>query len=287
MAPTHLATAILTTSPAKPTTQISLATSPAKLTLALLFALSFNLTAPIRNSPYQIAVAAPDNSNLAGQGIAPATIRGVSGVTYRLFPQGKLAFDFVVARPSPNDKNIFLCIPVAFTRHDNKIDGVAVSNGQTYQANFNSNQINRELGGAMLIENGHCKLLATNKGATLTKNFLDSVIQNKNSLFQQFLLVQDNKAAVFRDKSKFQRRAICKTSDGTFAVVESDKAITFEIFNNDLVAMKMKEALYADMGAWDEGWYRNLNGQIKKLGLDRSQTHRQSNWLLLREAKNR
>lgn len=162
-----------------------------------------------------------------------------------------------------------------------------MSNGQTYQANFNSNQINRELGGAMLIENGHCKLLATNKGATLTKNFLDSVIQNKNSLFQQFLLVQDNKAAVFRDKSKFQRRAICKTSDGTFAVVESDKAITFEIFNNDLVAMKMKEALYADMGAWDEGWYRNLNGQIKKLGLDRSQTHRQSNWLLLRQAKNR
>jgi hypothetical protein len=166
------------------------------------------------------------------KGIAPTSVKAASGVVYQLFPQEKFALDFRTVRPSTSDNDIVFCIPAAFTGHDNKIDGVFICNG----AIGNGNAINHELGGAMVIENGHGKLLATNKGATLTQQFLESVQKSKGSLFQQFLIVHNGNPAVFRDQSKFQRRAIGLTKQGTFKIFESDKAITFSTFNNDLAA---------------------------------------------------
>lgn len=48
-------------------------------------------------------------------------------------------------RPATSDSNIVLCIPAAFTRHDNNIDGVFIVSGSI----GNATAINRELGGAM------------------------------------------------------------------------------------------------------------------------------------------
>ncbi len=223
-----------------------------------------------------------NKSNESIAGIAPTSLKAASGVVYQLFPQEKFALDFRTVRPSTSDNDIVFCIPAAFTGHDNKIDGVFICNG----AIGNGNAINHELGGAMVIENGHGKLLATNKGATLTQQFLESVQKSKGSLFQQFLIVHNGNPAVFRDQSKFQRRAIGLTKQGTFKIFESDKAITFSTFNNDLAALGVTEALYFDMGAWDEGWYRHATtGKTITIGLDKSQTHRQSNWLVLKKVK--
>jgi hypothetical protein len=216
-------------------------------------------------------------------GIAVELVKAASGVIYQLFPQGKFVFEFCTTRPSTADKDVVLCIPAAFTRHDNKIDGVFISNGVI----GNASAINHELGGAMVIEKGHCKLLATNKATTLSPAFLEAVQKAKGSLFQQFLIVHKGSPAVFRDQSKFQRRAIALTKQGTFKIFESDKAITFSTFNNDLAALGVGEALYFDMGAWDEGWYRDATtGRIIIIGLDRSRTDRQSNWLVLKQVKN-
>lgn len=223
-----------------------------------------------------------NKSNESIAGIAPTSVKAASGVVYQLFPQEKFALDFRTKRPSKADSDIVFCIPAAFTGHDNKIDGVFICNG----AIGNGNRINHELGGAMVIENGQGKLLATNKGATLTQQFLESVQKSKNSLFQQFLIVHNGNPAVFRDQSKFQRRAIGLTKQGTFKIFESDKAITFSTFNADLAALEVKEALYFDMGAWDEGWYRHATtGKTITIGLDRSKTHRQSNWLVMKKVK--
>lgn len=223
-----------------------------------------------------------NKSNESIAGIAPTSVKAASGVVYQLFPQEKFALDFRTKRPSKADSDIVLCIPAAFTGHDNKIDGVFICNG----AIGNGNRINHELGGAMVIENGQGKLLATNKGATLTQQFLESVQKSKGSLFQQFLIVHNGNPAVFRDQSKFQRRAIGLTKQGTFKIFESDKAIAFSTFNTDLAALKVKEALYFDMGAWDEGWYRHATtGKTITIGLDRSKTHRQSNWLVMKKVK--
>lgn len=215
-------------------------------------------------------------------GITVEHVKAASGVIYQLFPQGKFIFEFCTMRPTATDKDVILCIPAAFTRHDNKIDGVFTSNGLI----GNANAINHDLGGAMVIRNGQCKLLATNKATTLTPTFLESVQKAKGSLFQQFLIVHNGNPAVFRDQSKFQRRAIALTKQGTFKIFESDKAITFGTFNNDLAALGVSEALYFDMGTWDEGWYRDATtGKTITIGLDRSHTDRQSNWLVLKKVK--
>jgi len=217
-------------------------------------------------------------------GITVECVKAASGVIYQLFPQGKFVFEFCTTRPSTADKDVVLCIPAAFTRHDSKIDGVFISNGVI----GNASAINHELGGAMAIEKGHCKLLATNKATTLSPAFLEAVQKAKGSLFQQFLIVHKGSPAVFRDQSKFQRRAIALTKQGTFKIFESDKAITFSTFNNDLAALGVGEALYFDMGAWDEGWYRDATtGRIIIIGLDRSRTDRQSNWLVLKQVRNK
>ncbi len=215
-------------------------------------------------------------------GIAVEHVKAASGVIYQQFPQDKFVFEFYTTRPSKADKDVMFCIPAAFTRHDNKIDGVFISNGVI----GNASAINHELGGAMVIENGQCKLLATNKATTLSPAFLESVQKAKGSLFQQFLIVHKGSPAIFRDQSKFQRRAVALTKQGNFKIFESDKAITFSTFNNDLAALGVSEALYFDMGAWDEGWYRDATtGRIITIGLDRSRTDRQSNWLVLKKVK--
>ncbi len=220
---------------------------------------------------------------LAGNELVPKRVKLASGVVYTLFPQGNLAFDFVVARPSPMRADIQLCIPAAFTTPHHQIDGIFISNG----AIGNENAVNKDLGGAIIIENGKCRLFSLDKGAALNEEVLRGVQQAQGSLFQQFLIVHECKPASFKDTRKFQRRAICETSKGTFGIVESDRPISFATFNDDLVALGIKEALYADMGAWGEGWYRNATtDKIIKIGLDRSLTNKQSNWLLLKKSKN-
>jgi len=209
----------------------------------------------------------------------PRRIKAASGVTYTFFPKGELVFDFVVSRPAETQSDIYLCVPAAFTAHDDKVDGVYVSNGVLR----NEQKVDKELGGAMIIESGNCKLLSTDKGKMLTGEFLKGIQKAHGSLFQQFLIVHECKAASFKDKSKFQRRAVYETTNGSFGIVESDLPITFSVFNDDLVALGTREALYCDMGAWDEGWYRSASGdKVVKIGLDRSFTNRQSNWLLLK-----
>ncbi|MBS2004559.1 MAG: hypothetical protein JST44_23825 [Cyanobacteria bacterium SZAS LIN-5] len=227
-------------------------------------------------------VSAAQPGSAAGKELfQPKKVKSTSGVVYTLFPQGKLYFDFVVSRPSEKRADIYLCIPAAFTTSENKVDGVYISKGVIGE----SHSANQELGGAMVIRGGKGQLLSTDKGKLLSEKMLDSVRSSKGSLFQQFLIVHDCKPASFRDKSKFQRRAVFQTTKNAFGVVESDRPISFDVFNKDLVELGMKEALYCDMGAWDEGWYREAsNHDVVRIGLDRSLTNRQSNWLLLKTA---
>src|SRR5215208_1276236 len=66
-----------------------------------------------------------------------------SGVGYHIYRQDKLAMDFEDIRPSSSNPDIQLCIPAAFTTHDNKIDGVYI-----VQAKIgNPGSINSKLGG--------------------------------------------------------------------------------------------------------------------------------------------
>jgi hypothetical protein len=82
----------------------------------------------------------------------------------------------------------------------------------------------------------------------------------------------------------FQRRGIAILNDNSIAIIESEQAITLEVFSKDLVLLNVKQLIYTDMGAWDEGWYRNpLHNVLIKIGKDLSQTDKQSNWIVFKK----
>lgn len=60
-------------------------------------------------------------------------------------------------------------------------------------------------------------------------------------------------------------RALCQL-DGKLCVIESDSTITFGAFKSRLMALKVSEALYTDMGSgWNHAWYRVSNDSVNIL----------------------
>ncbi len=202
---------------------------------------------------------------------------GPTGVRYHFFDKGDLAFGWETKRPSKTDSKIKFCIPAAFTTTTDTIVGIYSYKGNVY----NAKAISKTIGGAILIEGGKFEIFPIEKGAKFTPEFIASLRERRASLFQQYQLVQNKTAASFKDKKKFQMRAIVKFTDGREGVVESFKGIDFQTFNRDLVALGVQDALYTDMGAWDEGWFR-LPSQEKvvPIGNDRSKTNKQTNWAI-------
>jgi hypothetical protein len=97
-------------------------------------------------------------------------------------------------------------------------------------------------------------------------------------------MIESGKAAKFKDLKVFQRRGIAKFKNGKTAIIESNEAITLKVFADDLVELGVQDLLYTDMGSWDEGWYRDpATGKVVVIGKDRSQTKRQSNWVVFRK----
>jgi hypothetical protein len=124
----------------------------------------------------------------------------------------------------------------------------------------------------------------------LSQGWIDStIIKTKASFFQQLQLVRDTQALRYgKDVSLFQRRAFVEFNNvfAFPAVVESESELTLQQFADALAAMKIRNALYLDMGGWDEGWIRTADGKQTTIGLIRSQTARQCNWLVFSQNTN-
>lgn len=209
-----------------------------------------------------------------------STLTGASGTGYHIYDKGDLRLEWHLKRPDKNDSSIKFCIPAAFTTTTGTVVGIYAENGKV----GNRKAISKPIGGAILIEGGKFMIFPSGNGAKFTPAFIASVETRKASMFQQFQVVQNGTPASFRDQKSFQMRAIVRFTDGREGVVESDTAITFKTFNADLAAMGVKDALYTDMGAWDEGWYRDpKTGKIVTIGNDRSKTSKQTNWVTFEE----
>lgn len=206
---------------------------------------------------------------------------GVSGTSYTFFLKNTCQLAFTDQRPSTKDPAVLLCIPAAFTNTGNdQVDGIYAVNGLVKQANA----INTSLGGVCYLENGACRMFQSGKGRLFGDSLLAIVKTNRASFFQQIQCIQKGKPAGFIDQKLFQRRGIAILKNGTVAVIESREAITLKVFAADLAALGVRDLIYTDMGAWDEGWYRDpATGLVKTIGLDRSQTARQSNWIVFRK----
>lgn len=220
-------------------------------------------------------------NGLFSQAISIEKKIGKSKTTYTFIKKGKCKIAFEDKLPSKTDLTILACIPAAFTNLDNYIvDGIYAVNGRIE----NKKAINKTLGGVFYIENGKCKIFQSGKGKLFNDSLFALVKLNKASFFQQIQCIQNGKAASFKDQKLFQRRGIAILKDSSIAIIESYENITLKVFSEDLAALGVQQLIYTDMGAWDEGWYRDIKtGKTIVIGRDLSQTSKQSNWIIFRK----
>jgi len=208
-----------------------------------------------------------------------------SGNHYTILHKGDNKIKFSTDRPSKKDSSVLLCIAAAFTSlDDGKVDGAYAVNGEIKQE-----VPNMRLGGGIMINNKTCDIFPYHaypppsgiiKDPTLSKEMQKKIKTGKYSFFQQIQVVVNGQAERFFDEKLFQRRAIVIFKDKKVAIIESQEPITLAAFSKDLVELGAYNALYTDMGSWDEGWYRDSAGKLITTGTSRAQTAKQSNWVV-------
>ena len=191
-----------------------------------------------------------------------------------IYPLGSNKIDFRLIRPDKLDNRNRLCVPAAFTSKNNKPEGLIYLNGK-----LTSGQKPSSGKGLVIISLGEIEIRNINQ----LGQFLNSRKDSKFSLFQQWYLIEKNKRGENPfPKSKLQMRVVAKIKNETF-VIESDSNVDSEQFISALVNMGVSDAVYLDMGSWSEGWYKDSDNKIKSIGNDKSNTKRQTNWILFHE----
>lgn len=185
-------------------------------------------------------------------------------------------------RPLKSDSNVVFVCAAAFTLLENDaIDGLFIDSGDV-QVKW----VNHSLGGGIIIPNPSsneiANILGTEMGNLVDSAFIDSISSMHASFFQQIQLVRDGQALRFQKEfSRYQRRALCIWHN-QLVVVESKEGCTMQKFANVLKSCGILNALYVDMGSWDEGWYRTAQHEQPTIGLMRNETDRQSNWFVFK-----
>ncbi len=214
------------------------------------------------------------------KGLSVESKTSTQGYKYTILYKNDLKLDVSLMRPDKSDKNLVLVIAGAYTNLDTySVDGLYIDNGTVH----NKTKVNHSLGGGIKIINGECEIFPTRKGKLLNDSLINLVVSRKGSFFQQIQLIEKGKGAKYKDVKLFQRRAIVKLKGGKTAVIESFEHITLTAFTTDLLELGAVDALYTDMGSWDEGWYRDpANGKPITIGRLRAQTDKQCNWVVFK-----
>lgn len=214
-------------------------------------------------------------ANAAQKPMQVKSVKGESGAHYLWIAQGDSTAHWTLERPRSEDPKVVLCIPAAFTDANGLVDGFYACGGRASNQRFPDTKI----GGIVLVREGKCEVMSAPSGK-IDGKLLEAIVSKKWECFQQFQVVAGGKGERFKDKTCCQRRGIGTLKDGTTVIVESCEPITLTQFGKDVASMGVEQLAYADMGPWDEGWYRNpANGKLVTIGQDRSLTRRQSNWL--------
>jgi hypothetical protein len=199
------------------------------------------------------------------------------GNQYSLFhPQG-LAIRIVTSQPDVASSRYQLSAAAAYTDldTDQPLD-LLVCQGRVLQARAKVGFLD----GMLTIIGDSLTIGQLPKGQSPTSAQVAQVQHRKGTLFLQELLVFQGKNVRPEGGSLFQRRALVELAGHRFVVIESvADALTMKQFAADLIELGAQNALYLDMGDWDEGWYK-AGSQVVKLGNRRTATSRQSNWLV-------
>jgi len=194
-----------------------------------------------------------------------------------VYTPNKLKFNLTNKRPE-NTPNNYLSVAAAFTDKDLKsTTGKLIIDGETI---FKNN--NPKLSGGCIIGNNSIKIIdKTNNIDSLSK----AVFNNHESYFQQALIVYNNKGIVWNLPNgdlKVKRRALIEFNN-QFSICESASSLDIKKFQEALIDIGVKNAIYLDMGSWSEGWYKSVDAKQIKIGDNFSSTHLQTNWIYLSE----
>lgn len=233
------------------------------------------------DAPESRAVAETANADTAASYVRDSSVT-IDTLDLRFYIPVNAYAAIETTRPLKSDSTVLFVCAAAFTRLDNgRIDGLFIRNGEVVVRG-----VNHTLGGGIILHpsdsNRAGSIFGTDMGKQLDSSFIDSLVNMRASFFQQIQMVRDGQALVFRkDKSRFQRRAICFIK-GRPVVVETLFPCTLQKFADVLKSGGIQNALYVDMGSWDEGWYRDHFFKMHTIGLMRNQTAKQSNWFVFR-----
>lgn len=188
--------------------------------------------------------------------------------------------------PEITDSTIALCVEAAFTGEllkefkttnvagDYIIDGV-FHRGYKCKANT----------GFLYAD----KSIFTISSSEHRSEWMEKAQNNRGSLFQQILIVQNGRSVYsgkpIKPLTPNIYRSACIMNDGNFAVIQSLQSLPLQEFINSLIKMGVSDALYLDMGSgWNYGWYRETLDAPANCLFD-YRTLYQTNWLLIKAKK--
>jgi hypothetical protein len=202
------------------------------------------------------------------------------GSSYTVFYPQNLAVQVVTQRPLATDERYHLSVAAAYTDLDtNQPLDLLVCQGRPLQAKAKVGFLT----GVLTISGDTLTIGRVAGGQSPSPAQLALASQRQGTVLLQELLVFEGKNQRQAGGSFFQRRALVEFANHQFAVVESVADDTeMQQFGDDLLELGAKNALYLDMGDWDEGWYR-ADSKVVTLGHRRTHTARQSNWLVFAE----
>jgi hypothetical protein len=199
------------------------------------------------------------------------------GEQYAVFYPEKLAIEVATSRPNPASENCFLSVAAAYTDLNTyqPLD-LLVCQGRLRQANATVGFLD----GVLTIVGDSVTIGQLPRGQSPSSAQLAAVQRRQGTLLLQELVVFRGKNQRPAGGTAFQRRALVEFANHRLAVVESTADdLDMLHFGDDLVELGAQNALYLDMGDWDEGWYKD-GRSVVKLGNRRTRTNRQSNWLV-------
>lgn len=205
------------------------------------------------------------------------TRTATSGSQYTIFYPDKLRIQVVTSRPQPETGPYSLAVAAAYTdlNTDKPLD-LLVCQGQALQPRATVGFLDGEL----TIVDTTLTISRLAPGQTPPAAQLARVRRRQGTVLLQELLVFQGQNQRPAGGSRFQRRALVELPARRFVVIESaSDSLTMRQFAADLIQLGARNALYLDMGGWDEGWYAASDG-VRVLGHRRSDTSRQSNWLV-------
>lgn len=187
-------------------------------------------------------------------------------------------YHFQRVKPDSNNTDLLMSVVAAFTsKAPEHVVGTSVSNGKkrVYPTDAET--------AYCLIIGDQVKIEALDSNHKLA---ITRAVKEKGDYFQQMHLIENSEAKaceIFKNRATF-RRALAQ-KEGETHLIESLDRMTIEDFTNTLISFGYEQAIYLDMGSWSEGWYRNSENQIVRIGNNWKSSHLQTNWLVIRKNK--